>query len=237
MARYGLHPGGRRFEPCRAHATPPHEALALTAFPASPLAPDEFFEGFLGRALARFTLRTRMSGPIGVVLRGRDGGEWSVHLDAASSRVEAGLHDTLAFTWVQSVDDWRGALWEGRGGEGGKWAQLAFDPRRVAELSEEHPMPTAPSAAFSELARAAGLFELCITGAPGGDWAAAVQLGSGPVSSKPDARVTLSDDDAVALANGALSPMEAFLKGRVHFDGNSSLLLKLPGLARAAAGF
>jgi hypothetical protein len=31
--------------------------------------------------------------------------------------------------------------------------------------------------------------------------------------------------------------MEAFLKGRIHFDGDSSLLLKLPGLARAAAGF
>jgi putative sterol carrier protein len=178
-----------------------------------------------------------LSGPIGVVLRGRDGGEWSVHLDEAASRVEPGLDTGQAFTWVQSVDDWRGALWEGRGGEGGKWAQILFDPGRIAQLAEENPMPTAPSAAIDKLARAAGLFELCITGAPGGDWEAAVQLGSGRVSSKPDARVTLSDEDAAALASGALAPMEAFLKGRIHFDGDSSLLLKLPGLARAAAGF
>ncbi|MBW2273805.1 MAG: SCP2 sterol-binding domain-containing protein [Deltaproteobacteria bacterium] len=198
--------------------------------------PNEFFEGFLGKALARVRLPKRVQGPIGVVLRGRDGGEWSVHLGHTAARVEAGLDDALAFTWVQSVDDWRGALWEGRGGEGGKWAQLAFNPARVAQFAQERPLPNAPSAAIGELARAAGLFELRITGAPGGDWAAAVQLGSGPVASKPDARLTLSDDDAVALAGGAVSPLEAFVKGRVHFDGDSSLLLKLPGLARAAAG-
>jgi putative sterol carrier protein len=181
-------------------------------------------------------LPKRLPGAIGVVLRGGDGGEWSVHLDAEAPRVEAGLDDDLAFTWVQSVDDWRGALWEGRGGEGGKWAQLAFDPLRVIQLAEDRPLPKASDAVIGKLARAEGLFEFCITGAPGGDWVAAVQLGSGPVSSKPDARVTLSDDDAAALSSGALAPLEAFLTGRVHFDGDPSMLLKLPGLARAAAG-
>jgi hypothetical protein len=172
-----------------------------------------------------------------VVLHGRDGGEWTVQLDAPAPRVEAGLDSGRAFTWVQSVDDWRGALWEGRGGQGGKWARIAFDPVRVAELAQKRPLAEPPKAAIGKLARAAGLFELCITGAPGGDWAAAVQLGSGPLAPKPNARVTVSDDDAAALSSGALSPMEAFLKGRVHFDGDSSLLLKLPRLARAAAGF
>lgn len=171
------------------------------------------------------------------MLRGRSGGEWSVYVEGAASRIETGLARDQAFTWVQSVDDWRGALWEGRGGEGGKWAKVLFDPRRLAELAQANPLPTEPSVALGQLARAAGLFELCITGAPGGDWAAAVQLGAGRVARKPNARVTLSDGDAAALTSGALSPMEAFLKGRIQFDGDSSLLLKLPGLARAAAGF
>jgi hypothetical protein len=215
----------------------PCEASQLPVFPATPLAPRDYFEGFLARALAKVELPERLRGPVGVHLRGHEGGEWSVYLDHGAPRVESGLDGDLVFTWVQSVDDWRGALWEGRGGEGGKWAQLLFDPRRVAEHAEERPAPEAPNGMLDKLSRAAGLFELCITGAAGGDWAAAVQLGSGPVPTRPHARITLSDDDAAALTSGALKPMDAFLKRRVQVDGDSSLLLKLPGLARAAAGF
>lgn len=207
----------------------------MPSFPSKALSPNDFFDEFLSQGLADLELPGDEPARLGVCLRGAGGGEWTVQL-GFDSCVASGLDSERACTWVQSVDDWRGALWEGRGGAGGEWARRIFDPAAVsvAAASASDEATGKARSTLDRLARADGLFELCITGAPGGEWAAALQLGAGAVAATPDARVTLSDDDATALTTGALKPLEAVLKGRVKVDGDSSLLLKLPGLAKAA---
>ena len=51
------------------------------------------------------------------------------------------------------------------------------------------------------------------------------------------ASVTLADDDARALSDGTLAPVDAFLGGKVKLSGDTGLLLKLPSLAFSAVGF
>lgn len=206
-------------------------------FPSAPQAPNEFFEGFLGRALARVPRPQGLPDALGVVLRGAQGGEWTLHLADGAPRVVPGSAAGVAFRWVQSVEDWRGALWEGRGGSAGRWAALVFDPLRLAALATERAPLGPPPAGLAKLASFSGLFELRITDAPGGAWAAGLMLGDGPLPEAPNASVTLADEDAEALSNGSLAPVEAFLAGRVRVEGDAALLLKLPGLALAAAGF
>ena len=86
-------------------------------------------------------------------------------------------------------------------------------------------------------AAAAGLnktIQLNITGADAGVYALKIQNQAcelvPPESTKPDLTLTMSDQDWIALTQGQLNPMNAFLSGKIKATGDMSLAMKIPNL-------
>ena len=86
-------------------------------------------------------------------------------------------------------------------------------------------------------AAAAGLnkvIQLNITGEDAGEHALKihnqtcelVQLGA----NKPDLTLTVSDKDWIAITQGQLNPMNAFLSGKIKATGDMMLAMKIPNL-------
>ena len=103
----------------------------MAELPPKPIPPKQFIEEWLPRAFAEAEAAPEaqeLDVQLGVHLHGDGGGEWVLHCSAASSRVAPGSREQAAFTFVQSVADWRGALWEGRGGAIGRQAVAMFQP-------------------------------------------------------------------------------------------------------------
>src|SRR5262245_12647317 len=87
----------------------------MPLLPESPIPAAEFFERFLPRAFAEGGLPDALRGvdaTFGVCLEGAGGGEWLVELRGGRLRVKSDTREGAAVTLVQSVADWRGALWE-----------------------------------------------------------------------------------------------------------------------------
>ena|ERR1700753_3459959 len=87
-------------------------------------------------------------------------------------------------------------------------------------------------------AAAAGLdkiIQLNVTGEDAGEYAlqikdqncALVQTGE---ANKPDLTLTISDKDWIALTQGQLNPMNAFLSGKIKAAGDMSLAMKISNL-------
>lgn len=51
-----------------------------------------------------------------------------------------------------------------------------------------------------------------------------------PESETPDLTLTLSDKDWIAITQGQLNPMNAFLSGKVKATGDMMLAMKIPNL-------
>ena len=51
-----------------------------------------------------------------------------------------------------------------------------------------------------------------------------------PGSNKPDLTLTISDKDWIALTQGQLNPMSAFLSGKIKATGDMSLAMKISNL-------
>jgi SCP-2 sterol transfer family protein len=209
----------------------------MAEFPSAPIKPSEFFESFLPTAFSEAGLRETLGAldlPLGVRLEGRGGGEWLLRLDGDRLRVEPGSRSSAAFTVVQSVEDWRGALWEGRGGAIGRQAAGVFRPdggasSRLAEL-------IAPSAAaLAQMQGLSGLVRVSITDGAGGDWSLGVKLGPGEIPSEPTTTVSLHAEDADAMVRGDLNPLEAFMGGRIQIAGDLTLLMQIQAIQMQAA--
>ena len=74
-------------------------------------------------------------------------------------------------------------------------------------------------------------YQFVITGPTGGNWWIIVndgkcEIGKGIISA-PDLTLTVGDNDWVALANGKLSGMWAFLTGRLKVWGSLNIARKL----------
>ncbi|MCP3987170.1 MAG: hypothetical protein GY723_22515, partial [bacterium] len=122
----------------------------MAEFPDTPVAPAIFLEEWLPEAFAD-------AGPVpggegvevklGVQLEGEGGGEWVVHIDSGQVAVRAESREEAAFTFVQSVVDWRGALWDGQGGAIGKGASMFCRPDAMTEVAagSESQLGGAPS--------------------------------------------------------------------------------------------
>ena len=190
----------------------------------------EFFERFVPKAFAANPLpddAKQVDVTLGVKLEGAGGGEWCFHLKEGSLSVAPGSTDEAAFTVLQSVDDWRGALWEGRGGAFGKQAQALFQPGTGAG--------GIPPTALTQLQALRGVIKMVVTGDQGGDWAVAFKLGPGPVPAQPTTTVSVSADDAAALERGELDPMQAFMAGRIQVAGDMTLLMQMQAIQMQAA--
>ena len=208
----------------------------MVEFPASPLSPAQFFGEFLPQAFAAAELPEELRSvevTLGVCLQGRGGGEWLVHLRGGSARVEAASRAAAAFTVVQSVEDWRGALWEGRGGAIGRQAAAVFRPgerpQRAGELGPPSP------AALAQMQSLAGLVRLCVTDGAGGDWSVGLKLGPGEIPAEPTTTVSIRAEDADALERGDLNPLEAFMGGRIQVAGDFALLMQMQAIQLQAA--
>ena len=203
----------------------------MPEFPTSPVPPAQILEDFLPRAFAE----VGVPGPardlvvsLGVQLEGDDGGEWVLHLEKGSVRVAAEPRAETAFTYVQTVVDWRGALWEGRGGAMGTQAARLFQPQARASGAGLGGAP--PLEALDQLQALDGVIRLVVTEDAGSDWRLDLKLGPGALPEEPTTTVTLSAEDAAAMGQGELDPLQAFMAGRIQVAGDVSLMLQMQAI-------
>jgi hypothetical protein len=212
----------------------------MADFPASPLSPAEFLEQWLPSAFAAADIpdeARNVDVQVGVCLQGDGGGEWIFEVKNGALAVQPGSRAECAFTFVQSVDDWRGALWEGRGGAIGRQSVALFKPGSPAAAAGPGQMGPGPpnAAALEEMRKLDGVIRMQVTGAEGGDWAVAFKLGPGPIPDDPTTIVSITAEDAAALERGELDPMQAFMGGKLQVQGDMTLMMQMQAIQMQAA--
>ena len=211
----------------------------MRTFPPRPVPPAELLERWLPQAFAEAELpddvrQSEMR--LGLRLEGAGGGEWVLQLERGALRVEAAPRDDTAFTFVQSVDDWRGALWEGRGGAIGRAASGLFRPGERSAAAGPPGIGATPSpAALEQMRSLDGLIRFVVRGGQGGDFAIAFKLGPGAIPAQPSATLSLSADDAAAMERGELDPLAAFMAGRIRVEGDMALVMQMQAISMQAA--
>lgn len=214
----------------------------MAEFPSAPVPPATFFEEWLPQAFAAADLpeeARRVETRLGVLLEGDGGGEWVFEVKAGEMAVEQASRDETAFTVVQSVADWRGCLWEGRGGAIGSQAATLFRPGSATAAPPPGQMgqmggPPNP-AALEQLQKLDGVIRMVVTGGEGGDWAVAFKLGPGAIPAEPTATLTLTAEDAAAMQKGELDPMAAFMSGRIQVAGDMTIVMQMQAIQMQAA--
>jgi hypothetical protein len=209
----------------------------MSFLPSEPVPPEVFIEDIVPALFAELELREaeeRVDLRVGIVLTGDGGGEWTLHFVEGELGIAAGRDADCAVTLVQSVEDWRAALWEGR-------PALVADV--VAQLSEKGPnavqAPGMPAGrgdpeALHGLADLQGLVEAIVVGGDGPDWRIAVQMGPGSIPEQADATITLGAEQAEAIRRGELHPLEALITGQLQLIGDLGLILQLQAVAMQA---
>jgi putative sterol carrier protein len=206
----------------------------MAEFPASPLPPSAFMEEWLPKAFADATRAPgsdQVEVELGVRLDGEGGGEWVFHIQGGQMSVRQASRKDTAFTYVQSVEDWRGALWEGRGGAIGKQAAAMFRP------GEPPPGPARPGQmqAREQMRALDGVIRMVVSGGEGGDWKVDFKLGPGDIPEQPSTTVTVTAADAAAMERGELDPMQAFMSGRMMVSGDMALMMQMQAIQMQAA--
>ncbi len=212
----------------------------MPELPASPIAPKQFLEEWLPSAFAEAGLppgSDAVDVSLGVALEGEGGGEWVLRINHGELTISAASREETAFTYVQSVDDWRGALWEGRGGAIGEAFGRFFRPGAEAAAGPAGALGgTPPPQALTMMERLDGSIRIVVTGEEQGDWAVAVRLGPGAVPEEPTCTLSIASADAAALARGELDPMQAFMGGQMVVTGDMTLMLQMQAALMQAAG-
>jgi len=201
----------------------------MTALPPATTSPKEFLENWLPKAVAESGLPENARSVdvrLGIRLEGDGGGDWIFHLRDGAVSVTPGPTEEAAFTLIQTVADWRGALWEGRGGAFGKQASGLFRPNASQQPGAPGGRPMDP-AALGRLQALRGMIRMVVAGGPGGDWKVNFKLGPGPIPAEPSTTVTISADDASAMERGELDPMQAFMAGRIQIAGDMALMMQM----------
>lgn len=213
----------------------------MADFPASPLAPKQFLEEWLPAAFAEADVPDEIKAvdlELGVCLTGDGGGEWVFQVEGGELAVRAVSRDQTAFSYVQSVDDWRGALWEGRGGGIGRQAMALFKPgegqAQAASAPGQMGGPPSP-AALEEMRKLDGVIQMVVTGGEGGDWAVGFKLGPGAIPAEPTTTIRITAEDAAALESGELDPMAAFMGGKLQVTGDMTLMMQMQAIQMQAA--
>jgi long-chain acyl-CoA synthetase len=210
----------------------------MADFPAKPVEPRELIERWLPEALAEAPLppgSEAIDVKLGIQLAGEGGGEWVLHIDHGRVQVERAPRSDAAFTYVQSVEDWRGALWGGRGGAIGEGAARFFRPGALAAAPGGQ-LGAAPSpAALVELAKLSGLLRLVVTGEAGEPWSVGFKIGPGAIPAQATTTISISEADAAALGRGELDPMTAFMSGKMKVEGDMTLMLQVQAVQMQAA--
>ncbi len=102
----------------------------------------------------------------------------------------------------------------------------------VRDLFVDIPKQFDPAAWGSEDAT----LQFNITGDGGGNWTANITAGKLTVTEgtdpNPSMTMTCAAQDMLAIVNGELSAVSAFMQGRVKIDGNMSFAMKLQNLLK-----
>jgi hypothetical protein len=203
----------------------------MSQLPPVGTSPRQFFETFVPEAFRAAELpedARQLDVTLGVRLEGDEGGEWRFQLKGGELAVDPGSIEDAAFAVIQTVADWRGALWDGRGGAFGKQSRALFEPGAATGQGG------LPPAALAQLQLLRGVIKMVVTGGAGGDWAVAFKLGPGPAPAEPTTTVSISSDDAAALERGELDPMQAFMSGRIQVAGDMTLLMQMQAIQMQA---
>jgi hypothetical protein len=214
--------------------------MPMADLPPKPIPPKQFIEDWLPKAFAEAEVppeAKEVDVQLGVKLDGDGGGEWVLHMQRGALRVAPGSREQAAFTFVQSVADWRGALWEGRGGAIGRQAVAMFKPGAQAAAARPGQMGAGPPspAALAEMQKLNGMIRMEVTGAEGGDWSVAFKIGPGPIPEQATTTITMSAADAEALERGELDPMQAFMSGRMRVAGDMTLMMQMQAIQMQVA--
>jgi hypothetical protein len=208
-------------------------------FPTSPQEPATFMADWLQKAFDAMGPPPGSEGlavQLGVRLDGEGGGEWVFDIADGALTIREGSCDESAFTYVQSVADWKGALWGGHGGAIGQGAARLFQPGHdIPEAVAGQMGGAPPPAALAEMEKLDGMIEMVVTGGEGGDWSVAFRLGKGPVPEEPTCSIAITSEDAAALASGELDPMQAFMGGKMVVTGDMTLMLQMQAVTMQAA--
>jgi hypothetical protein len=210
----------------------------VTEFPPRPVPPAELLERWLPRAFAEADLPDDVRNSdmrLGLCLEGSGGGEWVLQVENGALQVKPASRDDTSFTFVQSVDDWRGALWEGRGGAIGQAAAGLFRPGLRTAASGAAGMGGAPPpAALEQMRSLNGLVRVVVKGGQGGDFAVGFKLGPGAIPAQPSATLSLDAADAAAMERGELDPLAAFMAGRIRVEGDMGLVMQMQAISMQA---
>lgn len=90
--------------------------------------------------------------------------------------------------------------------------------------------------AQNKLKGVAAAFQFVITGDGGGDWQLLVNNGGLDVKAgkheKPNCTITMARTDWGQIQTGKLDPQAAFMAGKIKFQGDMNLIMKLGALLR-----
>lgn len=198
-------------------------------FPSDPISPTQFMEEFVPQMMAEASIPDEADVSLGIRLDGEGGGEWTISLAQGKASVEAKPRDEAALTLVQTVEDWRGALWEGRGGVFGQQAVALFTGGSGSDSDQGSSM-----GALSALASLDGLIRIRVTEDEQGDWATGFKLGPGPIPAEPTTEIEIASADAQAMQDGSLDPMQAFMSGKIRVTGDMALMMQMQAVLMAA---
>lgn len=206
----------------------------MSTFPDRPVSPRAFLEDVVPSLFADVELEPeeeRVELKLGVVLEGEEGGEWTLHFVQGELGVADVRDPECELTVIQSVADWRSAIWEGRP------ALIADGFDRVREEGSEALRPPAPPDGsprpdpLKGISDLRGRIELVIDHAGAADWSVGVLVGPGAVPDEPQATIRLGTAEADAIRSGALHPLEALITGQLQLDGDLGLILQLQAVA------
>ena len=87
---------------------------------------------------------------------------------------------------------------------------------------------------MSALASLNGLIRVRVTGEETGDWATGFKLGPGPIPEDPTTEIEIASEDAQAMQDGTLDPMQAFMSGKIRVTGDMALMMQMQAVLMAA---
>ena len=115
------------------------------------------------------------------------------------------------------------------GGEFGRQASALFAGGSNSEARE----PVRWSA-LSALGALDGMIRIRVTGGEAGDWSTGFKLGPGEVPGEPTTDIEISAEDARAMQEGTLDPMQAFMSGKIRVTGDMALMMQMQAVMMAA---
>jgi hypothetical protein len=218
-----------------------------SVLPAEPVEPRVFIEDVIPALFADLEIspaERAVELRLGVVLQagaeGEAGGEWTLHFVEGELGIESIRRLDCDITLVQSVADWRSALWAGRPAFVSDAVQTLFAGPGPAPAPGVLPFTLVPDPrALDALRRLRGFLEIRVEAHEGGiaaeTWRLGIGLGPGPLPAEPDATIQLGAAQADAIHRGRLHPLEALMTGELRLEGDLGLILQIQAIALTAS--